>query len=193
MRPNRRLAALAVLCACLGWLAVMAIATASSTALAGGNEALMREWAAKKRQARERVFRSLQDQGLVPRDGTVSFEAVVRPDPDFPDKTRIVIESIRISPTPAQNAPQRVEGPAAARAMAQAFTPVDMSHPTIFQSLDVPVGATLTDKLTVENGRLLAEELAPPAPAFPAVAPQAAPNPAAETSWWDKILDFFRF
>lgn len=162
-------------------------------ASAGGNEALMREWAAKKRQARERVFQGLQDQGLLPRDGTVSFEAVVKPDPDFPDKTRIVIQSIRISPNPAQSAPQRVEGAAAAAAIAAAFKPVDMSHPTIFQSLDVPVGATLSDKLTVENGRLLAEELAPPAPAFPAGEPKAAPAPAAETSWWDNIVEFFRF
>jgi hypothetical protein len=164
-------------------------------ASAGGDEALMREWAAKKRQARERVFQGLQDQGLLPRDGTVSFEAVVKPDPDFPDKTRIVIQSIRISPTPSQGDPKRVEGAAAAEAMAAAFKPVDMSHPTIFQSLDVPVGATLTDELTVEDGRLRKEELAPPdpVPAQPAVEPQAAPAPTAELSWWDNILEFFRF
>lgn len=191
MLPRFRFAALAaptfgllVLCAPLA-------------ATAGGNEALMREWAAKKRQAKERIFQGLQEQGLVPRNGTVSFEAVVKPDPDFPDKTRIVIESIRISPSPGTAAgdPLRVEGGAAAEAMAAAFKPVDMSQPTIFQSLDVPVGAALTDELTVENGRLRKEDLAPPDPATrrPVVEPQAAPAPEAELGWWDKILNFFRF
>jgi hypothetical protein len=53
----------------------------SPPAAAGGNKALMDEWAARRRQVRDKVLDRLREQGKVPRDGTVEFEARFRPDP----------------------------------------------------------------------------------------------------------------
>jgi len=55
------------------------------------------------------------------------------------------------------------------------------------------VGASVSDRLTLENGRLLADELAPPDPAFPAPAPKPAPAPGHEKSWWEEFLEYFKF
>jgi len=71
----------------LAFFALVPAALSAPAAMAGGNEALMKEWAAKKRQVREEVFSSLQKQGALPRDGSVTYTAVVKADPDFPDKT----------------------------------------------------------------------------------------------------------
>jgi hypothetical protein len=66
----------------------------------GGNKALMQDWVRKKQQARDQVYRELKRQNLLPKDGSVSFEATVKPDPKARDKYQVRIESMSISETP---------------------------------------------------------------------------------------------
>jgi len=72
----------------------------------GGNKALMEDWVRKKRALRDQVVEDLRAKGLLPRDGVVSFEALVKPDPRNPGKVQVMrIQSLSISerPKPANN------------------------------------------------------------------------------------------
>jgi len=67
----------------------------------GGNKALMEDWVRKKRALRDQVLEDLRSKGLLPRDGVVSFEALVKPDPHNPGKVRVMrIQSLSISERP---------------------------------------------------------------------------------------------
>ena len=67
----------------------------------GGNKALMEDWVRKKRALRDQVVEDLKRKGMLPKDGTVSFEALVRPDPKNPGKVQVVkIQSLTIQEKP---------------------------------------------------------------------------------------------
>lgn len=64
---------------------------------AGGNKALMEDWVRKKRALRDQVVEDLRRKGMLPKDGTVSFEALVKPDPKNPGKVQVIkIQSLTI-------------------------------------------------------------------------------------------------
>lgn len=67
----------------------------------GGNKALMDDWVRKKRALRDQVVDDLRAKGLLPMDGTVSFEALVKPDPRNPGKVQVMhIKSLSIREKP---------------------------------------------------------------------------------------------
>lgn len=66
-------------------------------AQAQGNKALMEEWTRQKRQAREEVYQELKRQGAVPRNGTITFEATVKPDPRKPGQSMVRIDSVVVN------------------------------------------------------------------------------------------------
>ncbi|MFP5223690.1 MAG: hypothetical protein ACLGSA_15470 [Acidobacteriota bacterium] len=66
----------------------------------GGNKALMEDWVRKKQALRNQVYEDLRRKGLLPRDGVVSFDALVKPDPQNPGKVTVKIESLTITERP---------------------------------------------------------------------------------------------
>lgn len=66
----------------------------------GGNKALMEDWVRKKQALRDQVYEDLRRKGLIPKDGTVTFDARVKPDPKNPGKVTVQIESMTITERP---------------------------------------------------------------------------------------------
>jgi len=98
---------------CAAFVLALAILDVS-TVLAQGNKALMDEWARNKQQAKDEVYRELKRQGAVPKNGTITFEATVKPDPRKPDSSKVHIDSVVVKETaPGQKtqAPDPVFGP----------------------------------------------------------------------------------
>jgi len=55
----------------------------------GGNKALMADWVKKKRALRDQALKHVRHGRPLPRNGTVSFEAAVKPDPKKPGKVKV--------------------------------------------------------------------------------------------------------
>jgi hypothetical protein len=72
----------------------------------GGNAALMERWVEQRRLIRDEVLATLRRQGRLPEDGTVSFEAVVAPDPGNRERLRVRLQSIEIVPAPGRSVRQ---------------------------------------------------------------------------------------
>jgi hypothetical protein len=127
-------------------------ATAQSVPLPkaqGGNKALMEDWVRKKRALRDQVYQDLSRKGLLPRDGTVSFEALVKPDPKNPDKVTVKLGSLAILERPkgqsAQNA-AKMDGPI--------FGPRNPSGRTEMIEASIPVGGvTYNETITIVGGK----------------------------------------
>lgn len=66
----------------------------------GGNKALMEDWVRKKQALRDQVYEDLRRKGLIPKDGVVSFDALVKPDPKNPGKVTVKIKSMTITERP---------------------------------------------------------------------------------------------
>jgi hypothetical protein len=173
-------------------------------AAVGGNKVLMDEWAARRRQIRDTVLERLKQQGKVPRDGAIEFEARFKPDPKDPAKLFVAVDAVRITPyapgTPPGR-PEHVSGPAGTQAIDLALAPMAVPGRTENLSLDIPMAAAFKETVTLRDGRV--EE----APAFaPAPAPASMPGGGAAQgaapggdagawgavkAFWKRIVDFF--
>lgn len=118
----------------------------------GGNKALMEDWVRKKRALRDQVYQDLSRKGLLPRDGTVSFEALVKPDPKHPGKVTVKLGSLTIherakgqSPQNGQNS-MKMDGPI--------FSPRNPSGKTEMVEASIPIGgATYNETITIVGGK----------------------------------------
>ncbi|GFK93693.1 hypothetical protein NNJEOMEG_01527 [Fundidesulfovibrio magnetotacticus] len=106
----------------------------------GSQKALMDDWVRKKRALRDQVAQDLRRKGLLPKDGVVSFEAVVKPDPKNPGKVLVHIESLTIH---------------------EARSPVNTATDAIFaprkggaEAASIPVGGgTVRENITIVGGK----------------------------------------
>ncbi len=181
----------------------LALTPAPAPAAPAGNRELMETWAGLKQQVKEKVFRQLQNQNALPRDGVVTFTATVKQNPDAPGDMLIRVERIDLSPLPlppSSNGTERISGAEAETALEQAFKPVDLHGITELRELDIPVDTTVTDAMAVKDGRLLPEEEArkftppaPPAAPTPITGEPKAKEPDNEDgpqSWWRKFVEY---
>lgn len=76
----------------------------------GGNKALMEDWVRKKQALRDQVYEDLRRKGLIPKDGFVSFDALVKPDPKNPGKVTVKIESMTITERPKASGQTQAQG-----------------------------------------------------------------------------------
>lgn len=146
-------------------LAVPALAAGEAGAPKGGNAVLMERWAEQRRLIRDEILATLRRQGRLPENGTVSFEALVAPDPKNRERLKVRLETIEISPAPVNPAPEAGQtargvppapgGPARAGGteMDRAFAPVDLSRQLELRNLDVPVDGTIRENVTIRKGR----------------------------------------
>jgi|GEM_PF-3594270 len=142
-------------------LTLAVAATAESQSTPGGqpqpgNAVLMERKAEQQRRIRDEVLKALREQGRLPDNGTVSFTALAAPDPERQGRLRVHIESLEIFPAPGSpgNAGSGATGADdPARDMAQAFSPADMSRIVEIEDLDIPVGGTVRDTVTMKAGR----------------------------------------
>jgi hypothetical protein len=118
-----------------------------------GNAALMDRKAEQQRRIRDEVLKALREQGRLPDNGTVSFTALAAPDPGRQGRMRIHIESLEIFPAPGSSGSGAPGMGDPARDMAQAFAPADMSRIVEIEDLDIPVGGTVRDTVTMKAGR----------------------------------------
>lgn len=164
MRKRGRCVCAAVMAVGLA-LAAPVLAAGEAGAPKGGNAALMERWAEQRRLIRDEILAALRRQGRLPENGTVSFEALVAPDPENRERLKVRLETIEISPapeTPAAKAEQTargappVPGPPArgtGTEMDRAFAPVDLSRQLELRNLDVPVDGTIRENVTIRKGR----------------------------------------
>jgi len=117
----------------------------------GGNKALMEAWAARKREVRQKVLDMLAESGKLPQNGSVSFEAVLRPDPANENALEIVIESVAVSPAPANQGAGETPRPDSIDA---AMTPVDISGIVESRPLPAPVSGKVEDKIFISGGKM---------------------------------------
>jgi hypothetical protein len=128
---------------------------ASPPAAAGGNKVLMDEWAARRREVRDKVLSRLREQGRVPRDGTVEFEARFRPDPKDPAKLFVAVDAVRVTPFPpgkAPGKPEHVDGTAGTAAIDLALAPIEVPSGVELRTLDVPVAVAFKESVTIREG-----------------------------------------
>jgi len=107
----------------------------------GGNKALMEDWARKKRALRDQVADDLRRKGLLPKDGVVSFEALVKPDPRNPGKVQVRIESLTIheAKAPANTATDPIFAP---------------RKPGPVEEASIPIGGgTVRENITIVGGK----------------------------------------
>lgn len=143
---------LAVAClACPG----LAPAAGGEAPARSGNAALMERWVEQRRLIRDEVLATLRRQGRLPEDGTVSFEAVVAPDPGNRERLRVRLQSIEIVPAPGRSVRQDAARASTAGGgeMDRAFVPVDLSRQLELRNLDVPVDGTIRENLTIHKGK----------------------------------------
>lgn len=114
----------------------------------GGNRALMEDWVRRKQHTRDQVYQELRRQGVVPKNGTVTFEATVLPDPKKPGKTRVRIDALAIrehpdtQASPGKNSVDPIFGPRSPGGAAESVNGV------------LPVGPQKThDSITFIDGR----------------------------------------
>jgi hypothetical protein len=119
----------------------------------GGNAALMERWGAERRLIRDEVLDLLRRQGRLPADGMVSFTAKAAPDPDRHGHLRISVESLEIVLLPGMPGTGTPGADDPARDMARAFSPLDISRYVELEGLDVPVGGTVQETVTMKEGR----------------------------------------
>lgn len=119
----------------------------------GGNAELLEVWGRQRRRIRDEVLEILRGKGMLPDNGTVSFTAKAVPAPGPQAGLRVRIETLSITPHPGSGNAGTPGGDDAARDMARAFAPVDMSHYVALTSLDVPVAGTVRETVTINEGR----------------------------------------
>ena len=78
-------------------LILLAALLLAAPVLAQGNKVLMEEWARTKQQAKDEVYKELKRQGAVPKNGTITFEATVKPDPKSPGQSKVHIDSVVVN------------------------------------------------------------------------------------------------
>lgn len=117
----------------------------------GGNKALMEAWAARKREVRQKVLDMLDASGKLPQNGSVSFEAVLRPDPANANALEIVIESVTVSPAPAKQGAG--EAPRT-ESIDAAMTPVDITGIVESRPLPAPVSGKVEDNIVITGGKI---------------------------------------
>jgi len=132
---------MAGVCAVLAGIVIGAHLLAAP-ALAQGNKALMEEWARKKQQTKDEVYKELKRQGAVPRNGTITFEATVKPDPKKPDMSKVRIDSVVVKETSAGQKPQASD---------PVFGPRDPGTGPTRESGTIQTG-TMRETITVTNG-----------------------------------------
>jgi hypothetical protein len=110
---------------------------------AQGNKALMEDWARKKQQTKDEVYKELKRQGAVPHNGTITFEATVKPDPRKPDAAKVRIDSVVVKDTPAGQRPQTSD---------PVFGPRDPGTGPVRESGTIQTGTTMRETITVTNG-----------------------------------------
>ncbi len=127
----------------------------------GGNKVLMEDWVRQKQQLRDQVNQDLRRQGAVPKNGTVTFEATVVPDPKHPGKVLVRVESLTIREHPAQA--QTAKG-----SVDPIFGPRSPGGNTEYVNGSLPVGPQKTrDSITFVGGQ----------PQNGVGKPSASPNP----------------
>jgi len=167
----------------------------------GGNKALMEEYAARRRQIRDKVLERLVEKGKVPRDGTIEFEARFKPDPKDPSRLFVAVDAVRVTPfapSAPSGRPEQVTGAAGTQAIDLALAPMPVPGRVEYASLDIPMAAPFKETVTIREGKV--EE----APAFAPTPPGltgggAAPAKQATDqgfmgavkAFWRRIVDFF--
>ena len=121
---------------------VFAAHLSAAPVLAQGNKALMEEWARKKQQTKDEVYKELKRQGAVPRNGTITFEATVKPDPKKPDMSKVRIDSVVVKETPVGQKPQASD---------PVFGPREPGAGPARESGTIQTG-TMRETITVTNG-----------------------------------------
>lgn len=175
---------------------------AGQGAVVGGNKALMDEWAARRRQVRDKVLERLMEQGKVPRDGTVEFEARFKPDPKDPSRLFVAVDAVRVTPfTPskAPGRPEHVQGAAGTQAIDLALAPMPVPGRTELATLDIPMAAPFRETMTIREGRVEEAPAFAPPPAPAGLQGGGAASGAAGDGgvWggvqrvWKRIVDFF--
>jgi hypothetical protein len=125
----------------------------------GGNKALMEDWVRKKQALRDQVYEDLRRKGLIPRDGSVTFDARVKPDPRNPGKVTVKIESMTIIERPKGQgqAPGQAQGQGGAFPQTQndpifgARTPTGQTQAV---EATIPIGGgTMRETITIVGGK----------------------------------------
>lgn len=145
----------------------------------GGNAALMDAWKARQQELSKKIAERLFEDGRIPRDGTVTYKARVKPDASAPGGLVLCVDALSVTPA-GPGAGKRVEGAAASQAMDMALGPRDAGLAVHLQSLDVPVGTEVSGKMVIKDGKPVEES---------PVAPQSSPEPEQEPSLWQKMLN----
>jgi hypothetical protein len=145
----------------------------------GGNAALMEAWKARQQELSKKIAERLFEDGRIPRDGTVTYKARVKPDASAPGGLVLSVDALTVTPA-SPGAGNRVEGQAASQAMDMALGPRDPGIAVHMQSLDVPVGTEVTGKMTIKDGKPVEE---------PPSAPKAPPEPEQPPSLWQQLLN----
>ncbi len=171
-------------------------------AVVGGNKALMDEWAASRRQVRDKVLERLKEQGKVPRDGTIEFEARFKPDPKDPSRLFVAVDAVRVTPfapSKAPGKPEHVQGAAGTQAIDLALAPMAVPGRTELATLNIPMAAPFKETVTIREGRV--EETPafapPPAPARIQGGGAAGDSGTDGGVWgevqriWKRIVGFF--
>ncbi len=135
-----------------GALALAAFLTAETAraqstipAAKGGNKALMDDWVRKKQALRDQVVQDLRAKGLLPRDGSVTFKALVKPDPHNPGKVQVIrIQSLSIKEKSGAK-------PGSADPIFGPRTPTG-GHETYEASLPIG-GGSISESITIVGGK----------------------------------------
>lgn len=166
----------------------------------GGNKALMDEWAARRRQVRDKVLERLIEQGKIPRDGAVEFEARFRPDPKDPSKLFVAVDAVRVTPFAPGSPPGRpehVQGAAGTQAVDLALAPMPVPRRSELVSLDIPMAAPFKETVIIREGRVEEAPAFAPAPPPPAMTGGGAGPDRNGGVWeevqrvWKRIVGFF--
>lgn len=121
----------------------------------GGNKALMEDWVRKKQALRDQVYEDLRRKGLIPRDGSVTFDARVKPDPKNPGKVTVKIESMTITERPKASGQVQNQGGAFPQAKNDpifgARTPNGQTQAV---EAAIPIGGgTMRETITIVGGK----------------------------------------
>lgn len=143
----------------------------------GGNAVLMDAWKERQQELSRKIARHLFESGNIPRDGTVTYTARVKPDAAAPGGLELRVDSLTVTPA-GPGAGVRVEGPAATEAMDMALKPRDPGLAVQLGKVDVPVGTEVSGALTIKDGQPVEEPLAPA---------HAPPAPQEPPSLWEQL------
>lgn len=164
----------------------------------GGNKALMDEWAARRRQIRDTVLERLKEQGKVPRDGAIEFEARFKPDPKDPARLFVAVDAVRVtpfSPTSPPGRPQQVTGAAGTQAIDLALAPMPIPGRVEYASLDIPMAAPFKETVVIREGKVEETPAFAPPPAPTGLTGGGVAADEGVLGWvktmWKRIVDFF--